>query len=86
MVKFHDPLFCFKCVFCAPIGNERISFSCSVTGDKDTEETAKFIRMIDKFFDTLNVSNLVCGKHKRKSFQSPYISSKDFRLKVNSVL
>ena len=66
--------------------SESVSHALEFTGDKDTEETAKFIRMIDKFFDTLNVSNLVCRKHKRKSFQSPYISSKDFRLKVNSVL
>ena len=45
--------------------------------------------MIDQFFDCLNVTNLVTGKHKRKAFQDPYTASKDdpskedFRLKVN---
>lgn len=48
----------------------------------EAKETAKFISMIDKFFDALNVTNLVSGKLKRKSFQSPYTSSDDFRLKV----
>lgn len=45
-------------------------------------ETIKFIRYMDKFFDCLNVTNLEVGYHKRKRFQDPYISSKDFRLKV----
>ena len=65
--------------------SKSVSHALEFTGDKDTEETVKFIKMIDKFFDTLNVSNLVCEKQKRKSFQSPYISNKDFRLKVNSL-
>lgn len=42
--------------------------------------------MIDKFFDTLNVTNFLSGKLKRKPFQDPYRPSKDgkedFRLKV----
>lgn len=46
------------------------------------EGTARFTDMFDKFFDTLNVSNFDSGKHKRKSFQNPYRSASDFRLKV----
>ena len=42
--------------------------------------------MMDKFFDCLNVTNLVNGRYKRKSFQDPYTSKDDFRLKVLNVV
>jgi len=38
--------------------------------------------MMDKFFDCLNVTNLVTGYHSLKSFKDPYTSKDDFRLKV----
>ena len=63
--------------------SETVANALVDSGNKDAEETGKFIRMIDKFFDSLNVTNLVIGKKKRKAFQSPYMSSNDFRLKVN---
>ena len=50
--------------------------------DTSVEETAKFIDMIDKFFDSLNVTNISSGRKKRKPFQSPYRKLDDFRLKV----
>ena len=49
-------------------------------------ETAKFVSMFDKFFDCLNVRDFTTGKHHRKSFQDPYRSSTDFRLKVHIIL
>ena len=49
--------------------SKSVSRALEFTGDKDTEETGKFVRMIDKFFDTLNVSNLICGKHIRKAYK-----------------
>ena len=36
-----------------------------------------------KFFDCVNVTSLMKGKLKRKVFQNPYRSGKDFRLKVH---
>ena len=48
---------------------------------EEVRETVKFIEMMDKFFDCLNVTNLVNGRHKHKSFQDPYTSVDDFRLK-----
>ena len=47
--------------------------------------------MMDRFFDNLNVTNLVTGKKKRKVFQEPYRPNKDpskedFRLKVANFL
>ena len=62
--------------------SETVSKALKFTKDERVEETAKFIEMIDNFFDALNVTNLVNGKTKRKSFQSPYMNNKDFRLKV----
>ena len=50
--------------------------------DCETEETAKFVGMFDKFFDCLNVSNFHDGILHRKSFQYPYRNANDNRLKV----
>lgn len=55
-------------------------------GGEEATETVKFIRMMDKLFDCLNVTNFSSGKTKRKPFQDPYRPSvenkEDFRLKV----
>ena len=52
------------------------------TGDAEVMETVKFVFAMDRFFDCMNVSNFTSGKHKRKVFQQPYRSAKDFRLTV----
>ena len=46
------------------------------------EETIKFVKIFDKWFDCMNVSNLSEGKLKRNGFKSPYRSADDYRLKV----
>eukprot|EP00731_Ephydatia_muelleri_P024203 Em0016g474a len=51
-----------------------------VCGDVATE-TAKFLGMADKLFDTLNVHNYSHGATARKPFQKPFTSSDDWRLK-----
>lgn len=56
------------------------------TKGNEVEETVKFVRMIDKFFDCLNVNSFTQGKHKRKPFQEPYRSKDDFRIKVHMQL
>ena len=53
-----------------------------VCGD-DAMETAHLAEMMDKFFDALNVHNYNHGAKSRKSFQLPYTSGEDHRLKVN---
>ena len=45
-------------------------------------ETARFLLMMDKFFDCVNVKNYTEGVRSRKPFQLPYRSAKDERLKV----
>ena len=52
--------------------SESVACALEHTGGKEVEETVKFIRMIDKFFDTLNVTKLVNGKKKRNHF-NPHI-------------
>ena len=66
--------------------SESVSKALTLMGGEKTKETAKFTAYIDKFFDSLNVSNFCNGKKKRKPFQEPYRSSSDFRLTVSSIL
>ena len=49
---------------------------------EEGSETAKFVLMMDKFFDTLNVHNYDHEMHAKKKFQMPYRSAKDTRLTV----
>ena len=62
--------------------SESVACALEHTGGKEVEETVRFIRMVNKFFDCLNITNLVNGKKKQKSFQSPYTSNNDFQVKV----
>ena len=48
----------------------------------EASETAKFIDMIDKFFDTMNVNNYSSCYKQLKQFKSPYRWSNDARIKV----
>ena len=45
------------------------------------ECTSKFIGMMDKMFDCLNVGNYTDGKQSRNCFKQPYRGPDDFRLK-----
>ena len=52
-------------------------------GDPRTEETEKFIRHFDKFFDCLNVRSFSEWKPSRKPDRKPYTSPDDPGLDVN---
>ena len=57
--------------------------SSTVANVEETEETEKFVRYFDKFFDCLNVRSLSeCGVHSRKPDLRPYRSPDDPRLQV----
>ena len=60
-----------------------MSQALTLVGGENVIETAKFVSMMDKYFDTLNVSNFTSGKQKRKPFQNPFRSPDDFRLVVS---
>ena len=63
--------------------SESVGKALQLTGGPEVQETAKFVLMFDKFFDALNVGDFNSGWHKRKPFQTPYYSEKDFRLAVS---
>eukprot|EP00794_Sanderia_malayensis_P006613 gene6613-7361_t len=48
-------------------------------GPPASSETAKFILIIDKFFDCCNTRSLEEGAHKRKPYLAPYVSEDDER-------
>ena len=62
--------------------SETVASALQFTNNERTKETRKFIRMIDTFFDCLNVKSPLEGKLKRKQFRSPYTSPNDERFKV----
>ena len=51
----------------------------------ETTETRVFIRMIDQFFDCLNVRSKLEGKLRRKDQRVPYTSPSDYRFKVRKL-
>ena len=59
-----------------------MSQALQCTGGEEAAETSRFVGLVDKFFDSVNVNSLSQGKLKRKVFQNPYRSSEDFRMKV----
>ncbi len=59
-----------------------VSKALEMTGGAEVTETAKFVAMMDKFLDSVNVTSFSAGKRQRKPFQDPYQSASDFRLKV----
>ena len=67
--------------------SNQVANGIRVTQGDEAEETATFVDNFDKFFDCLNVSNHIVGKHTRNTFKNPYRKSKseDFRLKVSCV-
>ena len=48
-------------------------------------ETANFVSLMDRFFDTLNVHNYSGGSKALKPFQAPFRSPDDFRIKVHNI-
>jgi len=62
--------------------SETVASALESNYGEEVQETVKFIRMMDKFFDCFNVTNNTTGYHSLKSFKDPYCKPDDFRLKV----
>ena len=60
-----------------------VSSAFQLLGGNEFEETARFCKMFDKFFDCSNTRHSGEGKRKRKPDLNPYRSSKDVRLQVS---
>lgn len=52
-------------------------------GDTDSTETAKFVRLFDRFFDCFNVRSTEESIKKRKPDMRPYKDPTDSRLSVS---
>ena len=63
--------------------SESVSTALIKAGSAKVLETARFVGLMDKFFDILNVSNFINGTRKRKRFQHPFRRADDFRLAVS---
>ena len=63
--------------------SESVSKALKLRGGHETEETARFLLMMDKFFDCVNVHNFTHGFRAAKPFQMPYWSADDQRVKVS---
>eukprot|EP00731_Ephydatia_muelleri_P032133 Em0023g640a len=61
--------------------SETVSKGLLLVCGEEAFETSHFVNMADKFFDALNVHNFSHGIRGLKSFQLPYTSSTDVRLK-----
>ena len=75
--------FVFNIIFLKVL-SETVSTALALTGGDEAVETVKFVALMDKFFDLLNVSNFKNGTRKRKPFQYPYRHADDYRLAVRS--
>lgn len=64
--------------------SESVASALTFLDDDRTQETRKFIRMMDSFFDCLNVKSPKEGVFKRKDFRLPYKSPTDVRFSVSS--
>ena len=62
--------------------SESVACALEILNRDRTRETRVFIRMIDKFFDCLNVKGPKRGHLKRKENLKPYCSHRDERFEV----
>jgi hypothetical protein len=62
--------------------SESVASALQMLNGEGTRETRHFIRMIDAFFDCLNVKGTMVAKMKRKDSVAPYENPSDERFKV----
>lgn len=64
--------------------SETVACALEVLNREATQQTRLFIRMMDKFFDCLNVKSKKIGERKRKDFLKPYTTPLDERFEVST--
>ena len=78
-------MYSVKLVLCfsvnAQVLSNSVSSALTLSGDSSLAETSRFIDMINKFFDCMNVRSISGGIRKRNIFLDPFHRD-DFRLKV----
>lgn len=68
---------------CMQVLSETVAKGLKFTFKEDAREAAVFVEKIDKFFDSLNVTNYTKCITTLKPFKMPYRSGDDFRMKVS---
>ena len=63
--------------------SESVASALEFVDNDATQQTRLFIRMIDRFFDLLNVKGPQVAKLKRKDSLAPYTRPSDERFKVS---
>ena len=63
--------------------SESVASALEFLDNDSTQQTRVFIRMIDRFFDYLNVKSPLMAQMKRKESIAPYKSPKDERFTVS---
>ena len=64
--------------------SETVASALQMVRPDETRETRLFIRMIDQFFDCLNVKSPRQGILQRKEYRLPYKTANDHRFKVKT--
>lgn len=64
--------------------SESVASALQLINERNTRETRYFIRMVDTFFDVLNVRSPRLGVLKRKDSILPYSSPSDKRFEVHT--
>lgn len=62
--------------------SESVACVLEYMDNEKTKQTRLFIRMIDHFFDYMNVKSPLLSQLKRKDSIAPYCSPSDYRFKV----
>ena len=62
--------------------SESVACVLEYMGNEKTKQTRLFIRMIDHFFDYMNVKSPLLSQLKRKDSIAPYHSPSDYRFKA----
>ena len=78
------PFYHFFCI--SQVLSSSVADFMELMGDKEMEETIKFVRTFDRFFDCLNVRNVSEGRKTLKPDLYPYRTSDDTRFKVRMCL
>ena len=63
--------------------SETVASALQMVDEENTRATRLFIRMIDMWFDALNVKNRLEGQLTRKDFRLPYTNSSDYRFRLH---
>ena len=66
--------------------SESVASALEFLDNDNTQQTRLFIRMVDRFFDYLNVKGPMMAQLKRKDSIAPYRNPKDERFKVRIII